>query len=957
MQIDYDNIKKIRSIENYVFFIQNDGTGFEFGEDNNNLLGQPDTVNKTYCKLFNSKEEQAEVREIKAVHNMILIIKNDNTLWACGNNTYQSMGLGEEHYTLEPLFIKLPIDDVKTICMDYFYPSLLYVLKNDGTLWIAGEDETQYMPEMSDDYPIYPSFVQIASDVKQVYANQPYCSIIIKNDNTVWFRGLEIYGNSGIRIGIMSENYLIPEYTQIPNLSGADIKDIITGVYFTAILKNDGTVWVSGMNANFIDKGAEFYETFTQIPTLQNIKKIYAHMAPSDIIASFYALTEDNVLQGIGTRYFGGGEFGPDYIEADPIGAVTITSNVTEAFYFYCYLCFKQNDKYYYIDVDTGEFLPIESCGYFKPWGYNTKPIDNIKQILTPFTSGFVYLDDNDDMYYGLSEYLAFYSGSSYACYNKYYRTGLKRMPISNIKDIVFSENGLKTVYVLTEDGKVYGKGSNVYGQLGLGDNIDRDEYTLLPIDNVKKIDTGNEHTIILKNDGTVWSTGRNPWGNLGLGNYTDQNTFKQVTTPNVKFKDIGVYNVYSILIDENGNLYGAGSGHRNGSGSNSNIATFTKCTSLPSPVKELIGCSNGYNTVVLLEDKTVWTCGEYNKSFGLVDSLNFVKIHDFNNIEKVVINPDITAMLLINSNKELFILGDNKIKVGNSNQATITTPLKIADNVKDVYMERKNVFYIKEDNTLWSYGLNFGQISPDITPFWTYIDNVKVAENIKECFPRETAVTCNSDFIFIKDLNGHIYATGNNVYGQLGFHELDENYKAEEIYKFTKLENPSEFKNGNLITVIDNKYVNVKSFASSKNHSFIITDNGDVYFKGNNEHGQLPTESSYTTNYQYMGNNIEAGADIKEIECGETFTLILYGSKSQIPDFVNNLIVIGTDPKGQLSANFNPSRIILLKNINHVKVIDDITIVEDMNNEIYVAYKGSGFINKEGISIDIKEQ
>jgi hypothetical protein len=57
MLIDYDNIKKIRSVENSVFFIQNDGTGFEFGKDINNLLGQPDTVNKSYCKLFNSKEE------------------------------------------------------------------------------------------------------------------------------------------------------------------------------------------------------------------------------------------------------------------------------------------------------------------------------------------------------------------------------------------------------------------------------------------------------------------------------------------------------------------------------------------------------------------------------------------------------------------------------------------------------------------------------------------------------------------------------------------------------------------------------------------------------------------------------------------------------------------------------------------------------------------------------------
>jgi alpha-tubulin suppressor-like RCC1 family protein len=682
----------------------------------------------------------------------------------------------------------------------------------------------------------------------------------------------------------------------------------------------------------FVENNIGYYfETFTQIPTLQNVKKLYVHDAPIEIITLFYALTEENVLQGIGDKYFGDGLFGPNDVGKESIGAVTITSNVTELFSFIDYLCFKQNDKYYYIDTNTGEFLPIESWGYF-----NKKPIDNIKQILTPCTSGFIYLDNNDDMYYGINDFYNDAIGSSYTCYNKYYRTGLKRIPISNIKDIVFSENGLTTLYVLTEDGKVYGKGQNDRGQLGLGDNINRDEYTLLPIDNVKKIDAGNDHTIVLKNDGTVWVTGVNAWGNLGLGNTTDQNTFKQVTTPNVKFKDIGAYNIYSVLIDEDGNLYGAGSGARNGSGKDGNTITFTKNTILPSPVKELIGSAMGFVTVVLLEDKTVWICGDdHNEIFGATNSLNFVKLHDFNNIEKIVINSDIAAMLLINSNKELFMLGDNFIKLNNFDPEFILTPLKIADNVKDVYIERKNIFYIKEDNTLWSCGINFGQMSKDITPFWTYIDHVKVAENIKECFPRETAEQNTSDFIFIKDLNGHIYTTGNNVYGQLGFHELDENHIAEEVFKLTKLKNPSEFKNGNSTVIIDGKFVNVKSFASSKNHSYIITDNGDIYIKGSNEHGQLDVESSYIENYQYYCTN----TSIKEIECGNDFTLFLIEG--------GYVAVYGKDTKDQLIP-FEQQGQGILANINHIRVIDDITVVENMDNEIYFAYKGSGFVKKD---------
>ena len=77
----------------------------------------------------------------------------------------------------------------------------------------------------------------------------------------------------------------------------------------------------------------------------------------------------------------------------------------------------------------------------------------------------------------------------------------------------------------LKNDGTVWATGWNEYGQLGLGDDTDRNTPTKVNIDSVKEVVAGDKHTIFLKNDKTVWATGWNHDGQLGLGDKTNRNT------------------------------------------------------------------------------------------------------------------------------------------------------------------------------------------------------------------------------------------------------------------------------------------------------------------------------------------------------------------------------------------------------------------------------------------------
>ena len=66
---------------------------------------------------------------------------------------------------------------------------------------------------------------------------------------------------------------------------------------------------------------------------------------------------------------------------------------------------------------------------------------------------------------------------------------------------------------------ELLGFGDNEYGQLGLGDNNNRNLPTLLMKDNtIRQIVCGGYHSFILKESGELFAFGNNTHGQLGLG-------------------------------------------------------------------------------------------------------------------------------------------------------------------------------------------------------------------------------------------------------------------------------------------------------------------------------------------------------------------------------------------------------------------------------------------------------
>lgn len=111
-----------------------------------------------------------------------------------------------------------------------------------------------------------------------------------------------------------------------------------------------------------------------------------------------------------------------------------------------------------------------------------------------------------------------------------------------------------------TTNNELYSFGHNVYGQLGLCDNIDRFSPTLVThlTSIIIKISCGYFHTLLLDNLGKLYSCGLNMHGQLGLGDIEPRNRPSQMLySMNIKQIECGSYNTF-ILIN-NGDLFTTG--------------------------------------------------------------------------------------------------------------------------------------------------------------------------------------------------------------------------------------------------------------------------------------------------------------------------------------------------------------------------------------------------------------
>ncbi len=190
--------------------------------------------------------------------------------------------------------------------------------------------------------------------------------------------------------------------------------------------------------------------------------------------------------------------------------------------------------------------------------------------------------------------------------------------PMTGVDQI--SSGGTHTVILKTTD-TLWAVGDNQYGQLGDG-TADPRKLTPAqvmtaagnPMNNVKQISAGSQHTMILKNDNSLWAVGWNNYGQLGDG--TNANAPNPVQVMNdVDYVSAG--GGHTMVVKRDGSLWGFGQNNRGqlGDGTKINANDPVEVRTAPAPegrpMTAVAQVSAGpQHSMILKTNGTLWAVG-----------------------------------------------------------------------------------------------------------------------------------------------------------------------------------------------------------------------------------------------------------------------------------------------------------------------------------------------------------
>mmetsp|Transcript_13170 Transcript_13170/g.19878 ORF Transcript_13170/g.19878 Transcript_13170/m.19878 type:complete len:138 (-) Transcript_13170:3683-4096(-) len=136
--------------------------------------------------------------------------------------------------------------------------------------------------------------------------------------------------------------------------------------------------------------------------------------------------------------------------------------------------------------------------------------------------------------------------------------TALKNHTITQI------DTGYKHSLILTEDGSLFGVGSNEYNQVDNSTielHLEPVKINISLIDTtIRKIIVGRYHSTLLLSNNTLASFGDNIRGQFGIGNNENQRLQAFMNTSqlfeNCKISQIATYFNHSLFLDVHGHIY-----------------------------------------------------------------------------------------------------------------------------------------------------------------------------------------------------------------------------------------------------------------------------------------------------------------------------------------------------------------------------------------------------------------
>ena len=174
----------------------------------------------------------ANVAALAAGDTHSIILKQDGSVWAAGQNCNGQLGDGSK--VDRNTFVKV-ISSHAVYVAAGGYHSL--AVKQDGSVWATGWNEYGQLGAGSITDSI--TYVVVAGLAKSIAAGSRH-SVLLKQDGSVWATGYNLYGQLGD--GSTENRHLFTEVI----LDG--VKVVAAGAFNSMVITQDNTVWATGSN-------------------------------------------------------------------------------------------------------------------------------------------------------------------------------------------------------------------------------------------------------------------------------------------------------------------------------------------------------------------------------------------------------------------------------------------------------------------------------------------------------------------------------------------------------------------------------------------------------------------------------------------------------------------------------------------------------------------------------------
>jgi alpha-tubulin suppressor-like RCC1 family protein len=161
-------------------------------------------------------------------------------------------------------------------------------------------------------------------------------------------------------------------------------------------------------------------------------------------------------------------------------------------------------------------------------------------------------------------------------------------------------------------DGSLWASGSNIYGQLGLGDTAERHRLTMVGRDrDWTAVSAGLGHSLALKADGSLWAWGTNNFGQLGVGDTTPRLSPTQVGSE-TDWAQVVCLGHHDLALKRNGTLWAWGENGfgQLGVGDTVDRHSPTQVGGSRDWAALGAGSADSYHSLALRRDGTLWAWG-----------------------------------------------------------------------------------------------------------------------------------------------------------------------------------------------------------------------------------------------------------------------------------------------------------------------------------------------------------